>query len=179
MTVISNLQKNTGKSLEEWIAMVKANSFEKHKEIIDWLKNTHGLTYGFANLIAHKSKDSANDTSEKDVEELINQQYVGKEKLKSIYDYLLSKIMEFGKDIEVAPKKTYVSLRRKKQFSILNPATKSRFELGINLKGQEPEDILLAEKPGSMCSHKILLSTVEDADQCVLNWIKKAYDNAG
>ena len=48
-------------------------------------------------------------------------------------------------------------LRRKKQFATLNPATKTRFEIGINLKGQEPKGKLEPEKPNAMCSHKINL----------------------
>ena len=87
--------------------------------------------------------------------------------------------MAYGNDIEIAPKNTYVSLRRKKQFAILNPATKTRFEIGINLKGQEPTGKLQAEKPNSMCSHKISIAGMEDVDKEILQWIKKAYDHAG
>ena len=65
-----------------------------------------------------------------------------KEDLKKIYDRLISQIQEFGEDIEISPKNAYVSLRRKKQFATLQPATKTRFEIGINLKGVEPKGIL-------------------------------------
>ena len=92
---------------------------------------------------------------------------------------MLSEVLKFGKDVEVAPKNTYVSLRRKKQFAILNPATKTRFEIGINLKGQEPQGKLQAEKPNSMCSHKINLTDINDIDKEVIEWIKTSYDNAG
>lgn len=177
-TMISNLEKNTGKSLEQWIGLVQKQNFAKHKEIIDWLKNSHGLTYGFANLIAHKSKASDAESAN-DQDELIKKQYQGKEHLKPIYDYLLAKIQAFGSDVEVAPKISYVSLRRKKQFAILNPATKTRFEIGLNLKGTEPTDRLLAEKPNAMCSHKIQLSELSQIDQEVLAWIEMAYENAG
>jgi hypothetical protein len=72
-----------------------------------------------------------------------------------------------------------VSLRRKKQFAILNPITKTRFEIGVNLKGQEPKGKLEAEKPNSMCSHKINIADIEDIDKEVFEWIKASYDNAG
>jgi len=70
-----------------------------------------------------------------------------------------------------------VSLRRKKQFAILNPATKTRFEIGINLKGQEPKGKLEAEKPNSTCSHKIKIADIKDIDKEVFEWIKTAYEN--
>jgi hypothetical protein len=72
-----------------------------------------------------------------------------------------------------------VSLRRKKQFATLNPVTKIRFEIGINLKGQESKGKLEAEKPDAMCSHKMSLTGIKDIDQEVIGWIKTAYEKAG
>lgn len=178
LTMIENLHKNTGKTLEQWIDIVKKQNFEKHGEVIRYLKETHGLTHGFANLIAHKSKGS-NTGSAENPDDLITVQYKGKEYLKAIYDKLIADIQTFGSDIEIAPKKTYVSLRRKKQFATLQPATKTRFEIGINLKGHEPTGKLEAEKPNSMCSHKIKISDINEIDMEILNWIKAAYENAG
>lgn len=177
-TMIENLHKNTGKTLEQWIDIVKSQNFAKHGEIIKFLKDAHGLTHGFANLIAHKAKGSDAGSAE-NKDDLITKQYKGKEHFKPIYDKLISEIQTYGKDIEIAPKNTYVSLRRKKQFAILNPATKTRFEIGINLKGQEATEKLEAEKPNSMCSHKINISHIKDIDKEVMEWIKTAYENAG
>jgi predicted transport protein len=88
--------------------------------------------------------------------------------------------LNFGGDIEIAPKNAYVSLRRKKQFAILQPATKTRFEIGINLKGQAPSGKLESiTAANAMCSHKINVADISDIDVEVLNWIKVAYDNAG
>ena len=177
-TMIDNLYKNTGKTLEQWIDIVKSQNFAKHGEIIKFLKEKHNLTHGFANLIAHKAKGSDAGSAE-DQEALITKQYQGKEHFKPVYDKLISEIMTYGEDIEIAPKNTYVSLRRKKQFAILNPATKTRFEIGINNKGLEPKGKLIAEKPNSMCSHKINISGIQDIDNEVLDCIRAAYENAG
>ncbi len=176
-TMIDNLHKNTGKTLEQWTEIVNAENIPKHGEIIKFLKEKHGLTHGFANLIAHKANGSDSGSADKD--DLVTKQYQGKEHFKPIYDKLISEIQTYGKDIEIAPKNTYVSLRRKKQFAILNPATKTRFEIGINLKGQEPKGKLEAEKPNSMCSHKIHIADIRDLDKEVFEWIKTAYNNAG
>ena len=177
-TMIDNLHKNTGKSLDQWIAIVKSQNFEKHGQIITFLKEQHKFTHGFANLVAHKANTS-DAASIENQNDLITTQYQGKEHFISIYDKLISEIQSFGNDIVIAPKKNYVSLRRKKQFAILNPATKTRFEIGINLKGHESKGKLLSEKPNAMCSHKINVTELQDIDKEVLEWIKAAYDNAG
>jgi len=73
-----------------------------------------------------------------------------------------------------------VSLRRKKQFAILRPSTKTRFEVGINLKGQEAKGKLEAiSAANAMCSHKINLTGVQDIDKEVIDWLKAAYNSAG
>lgn len=177
-TMIENLYKNTGKTLEQWIDIIKNQNLTKHREIINFLKDQHQFTHGFANLVAHKANETDADSSTNQ-DDLITKQYKGKEHFKPIYEKLLAEIQAYGKDIEIAPKNSYVSLRRKKQFATLNPATKTRFEIGINLKGQEPKGKLESEKPNAMCSHKINLAGLKDIDNEVIEWIKIAYDNAG
>ena len=178
ISMINNLNKNTGKTLEEWIDIVKKEKLDKHAQIIKFLKKNHAFTHGFANLVAHKAKGSdAGSVENKD--ELIEKQYKGKEHFLSLYHRLLSEILSFGDDIDIAPKNAYVSLRRKKQFATLQPATKTRFEIGINLKGQEPEGILEAiSSANAMCSHKINLGGEQDISSEVIQWLRKAYDKA-
>jgi hypothetical protein len=92
----------------------------------------------------------------------------------------MGEILLFGNDIEIAPKNAYVSLRRNKQFALLQPATKTRFEIGIILKGQLPSGKLEAiTASNAMCSHRINLAGIEEIDQEVMDWIKAAYDKAG
>lgn len=174
-TMIENLYKNTGKTLEQWIELVKSNNFAKHGEIFKFLKEEHAFSHGFANLVALKANASdAGSVENKD--ELIEKQYKGKEHLKPIYDTLLAEILQFGDDIEVAPKNAYVSLRRKKQFALLQPATKTRFEIGLNIKEQKAQGVLeTIDKANTMCSHKINLTSQEAITQEVIGWLKTAY----
>jgi predicted transport protein len=178
LTMIENLHKNSGKTIDEWIKIVNAEKFEKHGQIVSFLKEKHGFTHGYANLVAHKSKSSdAGSVDNKD--ELIEKQYKGKEHFKPLYNSLMASILKFGNDIEIAPKNAYISLRRKKQFAILQPATKTRFEIGINLKGHPAEGVLEAiNTPNAMCSHKINLTGETDLTPEVFGWLKKAYENS-
>ncbi|PZX54766.1 DUF4287 domain-containing protein [Algoriphagus chordae] len=178
-TMIDNLEKNTGKSLEEWIGIVKKENFKKHGEILKFLKTEHNFTHGFANLVAHKTLKS-DAGSATDTDELVTKQYKGKEQFLPIYEKLSTEIKGFGPDVEFAPKNSYVSLRRKKQFAMLIPATKTRYEIGLNLKGHPAEGILqLDTKTNGMCSHKIHLSNESDINSELIGWIKKAYEAAG
>ena len=176
--MIDNLYKNTGKTLEQWMAIVNKENFAKHGEIVKFLKEKHELTHGFANLVVHKAKATDAGSAE-NPDNLVAGQYKGKENLKPIYDKLMAQIENFGQDIEIAPKNAYVSLRRKKQFATLGPATKTRFDVGINLKGEPANGRLEAEKPNAMCSHKIKITDIEEVDKEVISWLKKAYENAG
>ncbi|MEZ4821823.1 MAG: DUF5655 domain-containing protein [Ignavibacteria bacterium] len=114
----------------------KAELCQKHGEILKFLKEQHGLTHGFANLISLKARGTDAGSAENKSDLIEKQRYKGKEHFKPIYDKLISGIKKFGNDIEIAQKNANVSLRRKKQFALLEPATKTRFEIGINLKGQ-------------------------------------------
>ncbi|MBL8004769.1 MAG: DUF4287 domain-containing protein [Candidatus Kapabacteria bacterium] len=178
-TMVENILKNTGIPLEEWLKIVQKEQFQKHSDIINFLKAKHSFTYGFANFIAHKSKKS-DAGSHENKDDLISKQYEGKEHFKSLYDLILKEILKFGDDIEVAPKISYVSLRRKKQFAMLQPKSKKQFEIGLNVKGFENEGVLQKiTSNSSMCSHKIVIHSSEEVNEEVLNWIKTAYNTAG
>ena len=162
-TMIANLKDKTGKTLEQWIAIAKKSGAAKHGEIVKMLKTDHGMTHGFANLVAHKTlKSDAGSVGE--TTDLVAAQYAGdKAALKPIYDALIKAAKSCGA-IEMAPKKAYVSLRRSKQFAIIQPSTKTRVDLGLNMKGDPAKGRL--EKSGSfnaMVSHRVRL---EKATRC-------------
>ena len=175
--MIAGMAEKTGKPLEEWLRIVRAGNLSKHKEIMILLKEKHGLTHGFANMIALQALQSDSHTAS-DTGALVDAQYAGaKAGLRPLYDKLLASIQGFGKDVEVSPKKAYVSLRRNKQFAILQPSTPTRLDVGINLKGAEPTERL--ESSGSfnaMVSHRVRLSTPAEIDKELLGWLKQAYE---
>lgn len=177
-TMIANLEEKTGKPFSHWISVVKKSGLEKHGEIIKMLKTDHDFTHGYANLVAHKARQS--DAGSADDADLVAAQYKGKEDLRPFYDALMKAVGKFGKDVEVAPKRAYVSLRRKKQFAIIQPSTKTRLDIGLNLKGVEAEGKLEAAGSwNSMCSHRIRIESAADIDKKVIAWLKQAYENAG
>jgi Domain of unknown function (DUF5655) len=87
-------------------------------------------------------------------------------------------IARFG-EFEIAPKKGYVSLRRKKQFAMIGPGTNTRVDVGLNMKDVPASGRLVAEKPGGMCQYKVKLTDPEEVDTELVSWIRRAYDAAG
>ncbi|MAK59915.1 MAG: phosphoribosylformylglycinamidine synthase [Ponticaulis sp.] len=177
-SMIANMPEKTGKPLEDWLKVVSASGLQKHGEIVKMLKTDHGMTHGFANLVAHSALKSAASTTDESSDDLVAAQYAGgKADLKPIYDAIIAYVSTLGGDVDIAPKKSSVSLRRSKQFALVTPATKTRIDLGINNKGREPEGRLEASK-NAMCSHMIKLTTVAEFDDEVKAWVKEAYQNA-
>lgn len=170
-TMKANLLRNTGRSIDQWADLVRKSGLPKHGDQMKLLKDTHGLGHGYANLICLTAK-GALDVPEDD---LLAGQYAGKDALKPVYAALETYAKSLGKDVDISPKKTSVAFRRSKNFAVVTPATKTRIDLGLNLKGSAPTARLLAEKPGSMCTHKVRLETAADVDAELKAWIKAAY----
>ena len=171
------LKEKTGKDLDYWVKVVAKSGLGKHREIINFLKSNHEFTHGYANFVALKSKKS--DAASQDPDTLLTNQYKGKETLYPIYEKLLKVINKMGNDITRTPKKAAVSMIRKKQFALIKPATKSRIDLGLKLKGKQNTDRLGPSGPfGSMCTHRVQLTEVKQVDKELIGWLKEAYDAA-
>lgn len=176
--MVASLKEKTGKTVEQWVALVGSSGKAKHGEIVAWLKSAHGVTHGYANLIAHSALKSDAVSVAAGGTDLVEAQYAGaKAGLRPFYDRLIARIEAFGPDVDVSPKKAYVSIRRSKQFAILQPSTASRLDVGINLKGVPAQGRL--EPSGSfnaMVSHRVRVEREGDVDGELVAWLKQAYD---
>ena len=178
---LRNIEAKTGHDLAAHRAAIAASGKQKHGEVRAWLMETYGLGYGDANTLAHAatgSKGAAPSPEGGDANPL-DDIYTGKKAhLRSIHDAVMSALQPWG-DFEVAPKKGYVALRRKKQFAMLGPKTLTRAELGINLKEDVASERIVAQKPGGMCQYVVALATPEELDDEVLSVLRRAYAAAG
>lgn len=179
-TMVENLRKSTGRSLEEWVALSRASGIAKHGALVTWLKAEHGLTHGYANLVAHGTFNSDAGARVAAGDDLVAEMFAGdKAALRPIHDALLAAAMGFGDDVEATPKKGYVSLRRTTQFATLHPSTKTRFDVGLKLRGVAPTGRL--EAAGSwnaMVTHRVRLTAPSEVDAEVLGWLRRAYEGA-
>ena len=180
-TQIDNIQKKTGKSLDELAAIVKKSGLTKHGEIRDMLKEKLGLGHGDANTLVHVvlRSDGTRAAEGKPVDAVLDEIYTGaKAGFRPIHEKLMNEIARFG-EFEVVPKKGYVSLRRKKQFAMIGPKTNTRFEVGINAKDFKKNARLLEQPKGSMCNYIVNLTDAKEVDAELVAWLKSAYEQAG
>lgn len=180
-TQVDNIQKKTGKSMEELTAIVKKSGLTKHGEIRDYLKRELGLGHGDANALVHAvlQSDGQRAAEGKSADAVLDNIYSGaRASQRPIHEALMKQIAKFG-EFESVPKKGYVSLRRKKQFAMLGPKTNTRFEVGINAKDLKKNLRLLEQPKGSMCNYIVNLTEEQQVDPELIAWIKSAYEQAG
>ena len=179
-TQLNNIQNKTGMSLAELSAFVKKSGLSKHGEIRDMLKEKLGLGHGDANTLVHAvfKSDGTRAAEGKSSDAVLDEIYTGaKAHMRSIHEALMKHINKFG-EFEIVPKKGYLSLRRKKQFAMIGPATNTRVEIGINAKDFAKNARLLEQPKGSMCNYIVNLTDATEVDNELIAWIKSAYEGA-
>ena len=182
-TQLKNIQAKTGKTLAELGAHVRDSGLAKHGEIRAMLMRDLGLGHGDANALAHAVLQSDGERAAQakgaTIDDVADEIYAGvKAGLRPIHDKLMAALSEFGA-FEIAPKKGYLSLRRKKQFAMIGPATNSRVEVGLNVKDLAAAARLVEQPAGSMCNYKVRVVSVEEVDAELIAWVKLAYEGAG
>jgi Domain of unknown function (DUF5655)/Domain of unknown function (DUF4287) len=182
-TQLTNIQAKTGQTLDQLRAVLQQSGLTKHGEIRAMFQRDLGLGYGDANMLTRALRESdAEGTTGVQADALgdpADDLYVGaKAALRPIHDRLLAEIEQLGA-FEIAPKKSYLSLRRKKQFAMIGPATNTRVEVGLNMKDVAATARLIEMPSGGMCQYKVNLTDVAEVDAELLAWIKWAYESAG
>jgi hypothetical protein len=186
-TLLANLPAKTGKTLAEWFDVVGATGLRKHGEIVEHLKTTCGVSHGYANQIALRflAGGSGADVAPaapaaNTLDDAVAWQYAGaKAGLLPIYEAVAEAVRGFGPDVELAPKKAYVSLRRHKQFAIVQPSTATRLDLGIQLPALPPGARLEASGSfNAMLSHRVRVASAAEVDAELIAWLRQAYDQA-
>jgi len=182
-TQLANIEKRTGKTLAELATIINSSGLQKHSELVAMLKSDLGMGHGDANTLVHTVKKSDGQSAAASAglsdSEVLDALYTGaKASLRPLHNALLVELIKLGA-FEAAPKRTYVSYRRKKQFAMIGPANNTQLEVGLNIKELPAHDRLKALSAGQMCNFKVQLSSLAEVDEELLGWIKAAYQAAG
>lgn len=174
---IRNIERTYGKPIADWISLVQASGLSRHTEIVAMLKTEHGMTHGAAHRVALQSRDAAAPDPGDPVDAL----YAGrKADLRPIHDKLMSMVSEFGSDITQAPKKGYISLRRARQFAMVQPSAAGRLDVGLILKGVPPAGRLeSASGFNALFTHRVRVHSIADLDAELQSLLHRAYQEAG
>jgi hypothetical protein len=179
-TQIRNIETTYGKPLDHWFAVIDASRLTKHNEVVAMLKTDHGLAHGAAHrlsLVARRRDVSAAPVPSDPADAL----YAGaKAGLRPLHDAILGEIRALG-TFNIAPKKGYLSLRRRKQFAMVQPSTTNRIDLGLILPAATPATSRL--EPGAtfnaLFTHRVRISAATDLDDELRGWLATAYALAG
>jgi len=189
ITQLRNIQAKTGRSITELQAAVAASGLAKHGERRSWLMEQFKLGYGDANAVVHFMGQPLPALDQGLVPVAAGPAVVGgdpldalysgaKAHLRPVHEAVMALVEGLG-PFESAPKKTYISLRRKKQFAMVGPATQSQIEIGLNAKDLPAHPRLKALPPGGMCQASTRISCVAEADALLKGWLRQAFDAAG
>lgn len=187
ITQLRNIQAKTGKSIAELHAAVAASGAARHGEKRSWLMQHYQLGFGDANTVVHFIDKPLPDLGSGappaaapcDAGDPLDTIYAGsKASLRPLHEAVMTVIRSFG-PFEEAPKKNYVSLRRRKQFAMVGPATKDSVEIGLNAKDLPAHARLKVQAPGGMCQATTRITSAAEVDAALKGWLKQAYDAAG
>lgn len=186
---LRNIQAKTGRSIADLHAVLAASGLTKTGERRSLLMAEFQLGYGDANAVAlfygkpvppldgGPTPSSAAPAAR--AGDALDALYTGpKAALRPLHDAVLALVHGFG-SFEQAPKKTYISLRRKKQFAMVGPATRTEVEIGLNAKALPAHPRLRVVPPGGMCTHTVRLSQLAEVDADLAGWLRTAFGAAG
>lgn len=174
-TMIDNVPAKTGRPLVEWFTVLDAAGPATHGQALALLKSEHGVSHGFANLVVRLWLERGSGPAPAD--DLADAQFAGrKEALRPVYDRVAAAAVALGDDVEVAPRKTAVALRRGKQFAYLEVPSATRLRVGLNLRGRAPEGRLVEHS--GMCTHRVDVGSPDEVDDELVGWLREAYERA-
>jgi hypothetical protein len=179
---IRNIEATYGRPMSEWLAVIAASGLTKHNEVVAMLKSDYGMTHGAAHRVSLVARQATAPPAAPDQDgDPAAALYAGRKAgLRPLHDAMMGAIAGFGGDIEQVPKKGYLSLRRRKQFAMIQPSGAGRIDLGLILKGV-PAAGRLESAAGfnALFTHRVRLAGPADLDGELIGWLRAAYDRAG
>jgi hypothetical protein len=201
-TQIRNIEARYGKTMAQWSAIVAASGLTRHQDVVALLKTEHGLPHGAAHRVSLTARQQAshNQASSGQAspgqasptttpEDPVSALYTGrKAALRPLHEELMTAIRALGDDIEIAPKKGYLSLRRGRQFAMIQPSGAGRIDVGLILPATPAAPATPATPAGprlesaagfnALFTHRVRLPAGADIDPGLTGWLRLAYQHA-
>ena len=178
---IRNIEATYGKTMPDWFALIAASGRTKHTEIVVMLKSDYGMNHGAAHRVSLLARHAVAAPPDADgVADPADALYIGqKAALRPIHNAVMRAITTFGDDVEIAPKKDYLSLRRRKQFAMVQPRTAGWLDVGIILKDMPANGRLeWATGFNALFTHRVRITAIAEVDAELVGWLNHAYEQA-
>ena len=174
---IDTAKDKTGKSLQDWLKLVKSSGIEKRNDILEWLKKGHGLNHLQAQLITGIFLNNGNPVYINE-NALLENQFVKCPEMRSIFDSISEKIISSFQGTQLIPKKTYLSFTAVREFAAINVKPKE-IRLGLDLGDEAFTEELQKSKhigPMPRSSHMIILSESKQFDSKVKELVQQSFN---
>ena len=169
---LRNIEATYGRSIDDWIELIRVSGRTRHGDIVAMLKTDYGLSHGAANRVALVALDALQPRVDGQPAGSMD---AGNASLMPIHARLMEAVHRLGSDVEIAPKKGYLSLRRRKQFAMLRPAAK-HIDVGLILPGRPVTDRLeSAATFNALFTHRVRVRSTADVDDELVGWLTDAY----
>ena len=168
------LKERSGADVETWNQRIASERFADEKELRTWL-TAQGVT-GYAQSLLVMERFGYPDFFLASADQLVDAQYADRTQLRPIFDAIIAAVAGLG-EVIVQTRKTYVSLvSPRRTFARIQPTTKQRVDLGLRHAGQQPGGRLQPSKIHETMPLQISLTTADEVDSEVLEWLRQAYD---
>ena len=184
---VAELPGKTGKSLDQWAALVGKQGLPTRAARRTWLKDAHGIGGNQAGWIAEYAEgrptwDADPESYLTNAEEYVAALFAGpKAGLKPIFDEFVLLARALGADVKICPCKTIVPFYRARVFAEVKPTTRSRLDFSVALERDresvgrlQRNERKIAQK--DRLTHTIAIGSMDDIDAEVAGWLKVAYD---
>lgn len=168
------LKERTGEDVSTWNQHIAEEELNDEKSLRAWLTKQGVTSYPQSLLVWERFGYPGHLLAS--AEDLIDRQYVDRPQLRPIFDALINAAAGLG-EVTIQARKTYVSLvTSRRTFARIQPTTKNRVDLALRLQGYKPGGRLQSSKIHETTPLQINLTSVDDIDSKVLDWLQEAYD---
>ncbi len=173
-SVQASMERDTGKTLDQWVKLARKCPETTPKKRADWLREKYGLGVNRAAQILSAAFPEGPSWNEP--EALLDQLWREPEG-RAIYEAVAKLVRDGFPEAVMGPRKTFVSFSRKIQFAAILPAKGGKAELGLPLPLSESRRLSAMKKRPWAEKHSALLvlSSPKEVDAEVKRLLKLAW----
>ena len=174
---IQTAKEKAGRTLEQWLPVVKKSGLVKQMEIPNWLKTEHKLNHLQASLLAGLYLNNGKPVYQNEAS-LLDNQFAKCEEMRLLFDAISERILKQFPDTQVIPKKTYVSFTATREFAAINIKPRE-IRLGMDLGDMAFNETVQKTKlngPMPRISHMAVITDMKQFDKKLLEYLHLSYN---